>query len=164
MRIAFTRPDEFFRAYLLAFMAWLGVTLGSMAILMIRHLTGGGWGTVIRRIMGAAMRCIPLMALLFVPILFGLPRLYVWARPLDSIADAHLREHLQRHTQIVSLGARLHRSRRHLFRHLELAVVSPHQMVGGAGPARARDNSARFKAVSGPGLILVRLHDFFCRD
>ncbi|HXY03423.1 MAG TPA: hypothetical protein VEI49_07565, partial [Terriglobales bacterium] len=48
------RPSEFFRGYLLAFMAWLGVTLGSMAILMIRHLTGGGWGTVIRRVMGAA--------------------------------------------------------------------------------------------------------------
>src|SRR5450631_940989 len=97
--IGFMRPNEFFRAYLLAFMAWLGVTLGSMAILMIRHLTGGGWGMVIRRIMGAAMRCIPLMALLFVPILFGLPRLYVWARPLDTVADLHLRQHLQSITQ-----------------------------------------------------------------
>src|SRR5271166_6622652 len=97
--LALYRPDEFFRAYLLAFMAWLGVTLGSMAILMIRHLTGGGWGMVIRRIMGAAMRCIPLMALLFVPILFGLPGLYVWARPLDTVADLHLRQHLQSITQ-----------------------------------------------------------------
>ena len=72
--LAFLRPDEFFRAYLLGYMAWLGVTLGSMAILMIRHLTGGGWGMVIRRILGAAMRCLPLMAVLFVPILFGLPK------------------------------------------------------------------------------------------
>jgi hypothetical protein len=31
------RPDQFFRAYLIGFMAWLGVTLGSMAILMLRH-------------------------------------------------------------------------------------------------------------------------------
>src|SRR5271170_8024137 len=92
---AFLPPEQFFRGYLLAFMAWLGVTLGSMAILMIRHLTGGGWGMVIRRILGAAMRCIPLMTVLFVPILFGLPYLYVWARPLDSITDQHLREHLQ---------------------------------------------------------------------
>ncbi len=53
---AFSRPDEFYRAYLLGFMCWLGVALGSMAILMIRHLTGGGWGMVIRRILGAAMR------------------------------------------------------------------------------------------------------------
>src|SRR5271169_809431 len=92
--LAFLRPDEFFRAYLLGYMCWLGVTLGSMAILMIRHLTGGGWGMVIRRILGAAMRCVPLMALFFVPILFGLPRLYVWARPLESVPDAKLREHL----------------------------------------------------------------------
>src|SRR5271168_2112021 len=89
---AFLRPEQFFRGYLLAFMAWLGVTLGSMAILMIRHLTGGGWGMVIRRVLGAAMRCVPLMAILFVPILFGLPHLYMWARPFDGIPDAHLRE------------------------------------------------------------------------
>src|SRR6202140_841093 len=99
LALAFLRPDEFFRAYLLGYMDWLGVTLGSMAILMIRHLTGGGWGMVIRRIMGAAMRGIPLMALLFIPILFGLPRLYVWARPLASIPDAHLRQHLEDVTQ-----------------------------------------------------------------
>ncbi|MGD0513474.1 MAG: hypothetical protein ABSA29_09255, partial [Terriglobales bacterium] len=97
--LAFLRPDEFFRAYLLGYMCWLGVTLGSMAIVMIRHLTGGGWGTVIRRILGAAMRCLPLMAVLFIPILFGLPKLYVWARPLDSISDTHLREHLRDLTQ-----------------------------------------------------------------
>src|SRR5580693_5397489 len=92
---AWVRPDEFFRAYLMAFMAWLGVTLGSMAILMLRHLTKGAWGMVIRRILGAAMRSVPLMTVLFVPILFGLPKLYVWARPLDSIEDKYLREHLQ---------------------------------------------------------------------
>ena len=90
---AWLRPDEFFRAYLLAFMAWLGVTLGSMAILMLRHLTKGAWGMVIRRILGAAMRCVPLMAALFIPLLFGIRRLYIWARPLDGIADKHLREH-----------------------------------------------------------------------
>src|SRR5690242_13721293 len=83
---AWVQPDEFFRAYLIAFMAWLGVTLGSMAILMLRHLTKGAWGMVIRRILGAAMRCAPLMAVLFVPLLFGLRRLYIWARPLDAIA------------------------------------------------------------------------------
>src|ERR1700736_352092 len=96
---AWLRPDEFFRAYLMAFMAWLGITLGSMAILMLRHLTKGAWGMVIRRILGAAMRCVPLMAALFLPLLFGLPKLYVWVRPLDSISDAHLREHLQELTK-----------------------------------------------------------------
>src|SRR5204862_2488343 len=92
---AFLRPEEFFRGYLVGYMAWLGVTLGSMAILMLRHLTKGGWGMVIRRILGAAMRTVPLMTLLFLPILFGLPKLYIWARPLNLIADARLQEHLQ---------------------------------------------------------------------
>src|ERR1700691_2436024 len=91
--LAFTRPDEFYRAYLLGFMCWLGVALGSMAILMIRHLTGGGWGTVIRRLLGAAMRTLPLLAVLFLPVIFGIHRLYIWDRPLDQVADKHLREH-----------------------------------------------------------------------
>src|ERR1041385_5926355 len=71
MMLAFARPDEFYRAYLLGFMAWLGVALGSMAILMIRHLTGGGWGMVIRRILGAAMRTLPLLAILFFPMIIA---------------------------------------------------------------------------------------------
>src|SRR5271154_4781995 len=79
--LAFTRPDEFYRAYLLGFMCWLGVALGSMAILMIRHLTGGGWGTVIRRILGAAMRTLPLLFVLFIPIIIAVAqhRIYPWA-------------------------------------------------------------------------------------
>ena len=97
--LAFLRPDEFFRAYLLGFMCWLGVALGSMAILMIRHLTGGGWGTVIRRILGAAMRTLPLLAVLFIPVIFGIRHLYVWAQPLANIEDKHLREHLEQITQ-----------------------------------------------------------------
>src|SRR5208283_684389 len=88
-------PDEFYRAYLLGFMCWLGVALGSMAIIMIRHLTGGGWGVVIRRIQGAAMRTLPLLTILFIPVIFGMHKLYIWAQPLDGIADKHLREHLE---------------------------------------------------------------------
>src|SRR5436305_12842451 len=91
--LAIKNPDEFYRGYLLGFMCWLGVALGSMAILMIRHLTGGGWGMVIRRILGAAMRTLPLLALLFIPMLFGIHRIYIWAQPLENVTAKHLREH-----------------------------------------------------------------------
>src|SRR5580765_5905606 len=77
--LAVVRTEEFFRAYLLGFLCWLGVALGSMAIIMIRHLTGGGWGVVIRRIQGAAMRTLPILAILFIPLFFGLSKLYPWA-------------------------------------------------------------------------------------
>jgi len=151
---AFYRPEQFFRGYLLAFMAWLGITLGSMAILMIRHLTGGGWGMVIRRIMGAAMRCIPLMTLLFVPILFGLPYLYVWARPLDTIPDAHLREHLQDLTRsYLSVHGLIVRVVIYfaIWNLLSFLLTKWSREQDQPG---ARDNTSRFKAVSGPGLIL----------
>src|SRR3954447_18992368 len=95
--LALTRTDEFYRGYLLGFMCWLGVALGSMAILMIRHLTGGGWGMVIRRILGAAMRTLPLLAILFIPIIIGVAqhRIYPWAMPLDSVCDPYIKEHLE---------------------------------------------------------------------
>ena len=100
--LAFVEPDKFYRAYLLGFMCWLGVALGSMAILMIRHLTGGGWGTVIRRILGAAMRTLPLLAVLFIPMIIAVAqhRIYPWAMPLESIQDLHIREHLEKHSFI----------------------------------------------------------------
>src|SRR6202030_532632 len=97
--LAFLRPDEFYRAYLLGFMCWLGVALGSMAILMIRHLTGRGWGTVMRRIQGAAMRTLPLLAFLFIPVILGIHHLYIWAQPLGNIQDKHLHDHLVQITQ-----------------------------------------------------------------
>ncbi|HXR16546.1 MAG TPA: hypothetical protein VN777_10150 [Terriglobales bacterium] len=154
LALAFLRPDEFFRAYLLGYMAWLGVGLGSMAILMIRHLTGGGWGMVIRRILGAAMRCLPLMALLFIPILFGLPKLYIWARPLDSIADKHLREHLQDITKsYLTVQGFVVRAAIYLaIWNLLSFLLTKWSREQDKPPSR--DNTDRFKAVSGPGLIL----------
>ncbi|HXY03333.1 MAG TPA: hypothetical protein VEI49_07115 [Terriglobales bacterium] len=150
----FSRPDEFFRGYLLAFMAWLGVTLGSMAILMIRHLTGGGWGTVIRRVMGAAMRCVPLMTVLFIPILFGLPRLYIWDRPLSTIADAKLRAHLQDITQsYLSVHGFIWRAVVYfaIWNVLSFLLTRWSREQDQLNPTL---NAQKFKAVSGPGLVL----------
>jgi hypothetical protein len=75
-------PEQFFRSYLIGFMFCLGISLGSMAVAMIHHLTGGGWGMVSRRPLEAAGRTLPLVTLYFVPIVvFGMAPLYSWARP-----------------------------------------------------------------------------------
>ena len=71
-------PTQFFRSYLAGYLLWLGVTLGCMAIVMLHHLTGGNWGMLVRRIGEAAMSRIPLMALLFLPILLGAHWLFPW--------------------------------------------------------------------------------------
>ena len=152
--LAFLRPEQFFRAYLLGFMCWLGVSLGSMAILMIRHLTGGGWGMVIRRILGAAMRTLPLLALLFIPIILGMHKLYIWAQPLDQIADKHLREHLKDITKTyLTTNGFVIRAIFYFAIWNLLSYLLSHwsRQTDRAG---APDNTERFKAVAGPGLIL----------
>src|SRR5271167_1180179 len=83
---AFLAPESFYSAYLTGYMFWLGLSLGCMAVLMLYHLVGGGWGTVIRRILESGMMTLPLMFVLFIPILLHLPRLYFWARP-EVLAD-----------------------------------------------------------------------------
>jgi hypothetical protein len=60
---------------------WIGITLGSLALLMLQHLTGGAWGLVIRRVLEASTRTLPLMLILFVPIIFGLKHIYPWTDP-----------------------------------------------------------------------------------
>src|SRR5260370_21875434 len=72
-------PTQFFRAYLAAYQFYLGIALGCFAILMVYHLTGGAWGFLIRRILEAGMRTLPLLAVLFVPIALGVSYLYVWS-------------------------------------------------------------------------------------
>lgn len=151
---AFLQPDVFIRGYLVSFMAWLGVTLGSMAILMLRHMTGGGWGMVIRRVMGAGMRCIWLMGVLFLPIGFMMKRLYIWARPLDTIQDKHLREHLQDITQTyLSVHGFWIRAAIY-FAIWFLLVFFLTKWSAEQNQPPVRDTSAKFKVLAGPGLIL----------
>jgi hypothetical protein len=86
----FFAPDAFFRAYLFGFVFFTGLSLGCLAIVMLQHLTGGAWGIPIRRILESGTRTLPLVALFFLPIAFGLQRLYPWARTDDVAKDALL--------------------------------------------------------------------------
>jgi hypothetical protein len=88
---AYLAPGSFYSAYLTGFMFWLGLSLGCMAILMLYHLVGGAWGTLIRRILESGMMTLPLMFVLFIPILLHLPKLYFWARP-DGLTDPKIAE------------------------------------------------------------------------
>lgn len=84
-------PRAFFIGYLTAELVFLGIALGCMAFLMIHFLTGGKWGWPVRRFFEAAAGTLPLLGLLFVPILFGLRQLYPWAIASTVAADKVLR-------------------------------------------------------------------------
>ena len=79
-------PTQFYRSYLVGYFFWFGISLGSLALLMVQHASGGAWGMVIRRILEAGSRTLPFMAVLFIPILFGIPALYQWD---DATKVAH---------------------------------------------------------------------------
>jgi hypothetical protein len=74
-----TDHAQFYKSYLLAYIFVLGIPIGSLALLMVHHLSGGRWSLVLRRTFEASARTIPLMAVLFLPIIFGIHDLYEWS-------------------------------------------------------------------------------------
>ncbi len=75
----FFSPGDFYRSYLMGYLFWLGLTLGSLGIVMMQYLTGGAWGVITRRTLESATRTLPVLALLFIPVAIGIPHLYDWA-------------------------------------------------------------------------------------
>jgi hypothetical protein len=86
---AVLRPPLFFQSYLFGFLFWVCVSLGCLSLSFVQHLTGGMWGLSIRRILEAGTRTLSWAGLFFVPLVFGLPHVYEWARP-EAAADALL--------------------------------------------------------------------------
>ncbi|PYQ45735.1 MAG: hypothetical protein DMF77_03375 [Acidobacteria bacterium] len=81
---ALVSPTQFFHSYLFAFLFWNGIALGCLSLLMIQHLTGGRWGLAIRRLLEAGTRTVPVLVLLFLPVVLGLKRIYPWAGSAQS--------------------------------------------------------------------------------
>ena len=76
--IVFGLSPVFFRAWLVGFLLCTGLTLGSLGWTMLHHLTGGQWGLVSRRVWEASTRTLPINALLFLPVLLGMPAIFHW--------------------------------------------------------------------------------------
>jgi hypothetical protein len=85
-------PTQFFQSYLTAYMFVLGVTLGCLALGMVHQLSGGAWGVVIRRPIGAASRVLPVLTVLFLPIVLGMHYLYEWTNA-DLVAHDEILQH-----------------------------------------------------------------------
>lgn len=146
--------SQFLQSYLIAYMFWIGLSLGSLALLMIQHLSGGAWGLVGRRVFEAATRTLPLMAVLFIPIAMNLPTLYLWARP-EAANDPILVEKAAYLNQNFFYG----RAVGYFAIWIALAFTLSRW-------SKAQDETApvgpgpldrRFRLLSGPGLVLFML-------
>jgi hypothetical protein len=144
-------PDRFFPSYLLAFIFVLGLSLGSLGLLMLQHLTGGKWGIMIRRPLESATRALALVAVLFVPIFFGMKYLYgAWLNAPPS-GEGALSE-FQR-SYLTPNGFRV---RAILYFAVWGILVFLFNRWSREQDANPEDTSIRrrFKMLAGPGIIL----------
>lgn len=79
--------SAFYQSYLFGYIFWVGLSLGCLALLMIQHLAGGPWGAMVRRFLEAGSANVVVMAVLFLPLLFGITSLYPWSDP--AYLEAH---------------------------------------------------------------------------
>jgi len=90
----FLNPSQFFQSYLMAYLFVLGASLGCLGLGMIHQLSGGAWGVVTRRLIGASSRVLPVLTALFLPILLGRHYLFEWTHA-DVVASDEVLQHKQ---------------------------------------------------------------------
>jgi hypothetical protein len=157
------QPSQLWSSWLIGFMFCLGMSMGALALLMIQHMTGGQWGMATRRILEAGARVLPFCVLLFIPLAFVLPKLYVWANPANVAAD----EVLRHRAFYFKIPFFLTRAAIYFFvwwgcsYYLNRWSVQQDQGIVGVTEADTR----RFRVVSAPGLLLyVVLMSLGCID
>jgi hypothetical protein len=149
---AFSNSKQFFISYLFSYLFWLGVALGCLGFLMVHHLTGGRWGFAVRRFYEAAIMTLPLMALLFIPICFGLRDLYSWADPRAIDADPILRHR----SAYMNAPAFIIRAALFFLIWVAIALVLNKWSFQQDG-TRGVEPTRKLRTLSGPGIALYPL-------
>jgi len=75
----FVDSKQFFFSYLTSFVFWTTIALGGLFFTMLHYLVGAKWSIVLRRLGENIMMVILLMAVLAIPLLFGLHDLFHWS-------------------------------------------------------------------------------------
>ncbi|MFN2375679.1 MAG: hypothetical protein ABR538_04030 [Candidatus Binatia bacterium] len=143
-------PEAFYRAWLVAFLYWLAMSLGCTAILMMQYISGGRWGAAIRRPLEAGAANVPMMALFFVPIVLGIPYLYPWADPDLVAQSAQLQwKAPYLNTQMFTLRAVIYFA---IWSALSMCLVSWSRQEEAEGYSEAR--AGRVSVLSHAGIIV----------
>jgi len=94
-----TSRTDFAFSYLAAYLYVIGFAVGSLPLVMLHHLTGGGWGYAIRRLLEIFLKLMPWLTLAFIPVILTMKQLYIWT-DADLVAHDHL---LQRKTYYLNI-------------------------------------------------------------
>ena len=149
---ALSSPERFYYSYLMSFMLVLGLTLGSLGLVMLQHLTGGHWGIIIRRPLESATRTLPLVVAFFLPIaLIGMKYLYgAWLNP------AQLRKEPLSEFQQSYLTLGRFELRAFIYFVIWLLLMYVFNRLSKEQDERPEDRvlRRRLKMLAGPGIIL----------
>src|SRR5512145_469585 len=147
--------EQFYRSWLIGFLFCLGLTLGSLGLLMLQHLSGGQWGLVSRRVFEAASRTLPLVAVFFIPVLLGVSSVFEWSHT-DVVANDPVLIQKAPYLEVRFFVARavIYFAFWILCAYL-LTSWSAGQDRGTTAVTEA--NSIRFRTVSAPGLLFLVL-------
>jgi len=143
---------QFYWSWLVGALFCLNLALGSLALLMLQHISGGQWGLVGRRIYEAASRTLPFVALLFIPVILGLSKIFIWAQP-QAVAASHV---LQEKTLYLNGPFFVIRLVLYFgFWTWAMWQLNKWSQAQDRGEAVTKRDSVRFRKVSAPGLLFL---------
>ena len=68
----------FYFSYLTSYFYWLSIILGGMFFIMVHYAFSSTWSVSIRRLMENTIMLIPLFTLPFLPVIYGMEKLFKW--------------------------------------------------------------------------------------
>ncbi|MGI8922555.1 MAG: hypothetical protein ACR2HJ_00710 [Fimbriimonadales bacterium] len=102
--LGITEP-HIYQSYMFGFMVWMMLTVGCVGMMILVHVTSGTWGYPMIRFFEAGAKALPLMALLFIPVIMFLPQIFPWANA-DIVAKSDVLQHKQHYLNPTFFGIR----------------------------------------------------------
>src|SRR5262249_48902631 len=149
-------PRQFFFSWLVSFLFFLSLALGALFFVLIQWASQGSWGIVLRRIGETAFATLPVMAVLFVPLVFGLRDLYSWSVPGAAEHDALLRWK----APFLNVSFFLIRAAIYFVCWSAIAVLY-YRLSRGQDTTGDPAVSARLRTLAGPAIIVLALTQTF---
>ena len=149
---AATSTDQFFRSWLLSYLFWFAIALGALPLVMLHHLVGGKWGFATRRILESVTRTLPLMTILFLPVVLGIHSLYEWSHE-EVVAQDIILQHKSPYLNSTFFVARA-------AGYFALWLILGYLLNRWSAEQDSTGDPSivkRFQHLSGPGLIIYAL-------
>lgn len=153
--------SNFLHAYLAAYLFWFGLSVGCLLLTMLHHLTGGRWGDVLRPLLESGFKSLPLLFVLFLPILIFRGQIYPWMQP-EQFMDSKLKHQheIWMNSTFFTIRFVIYFAILFTLRHLLLSKYKLRDEMAVQDPEH--NSGARYRLISGPGIPIVGVTVTMC--